>query len=45
MWEVTGSREHVWREGQIKGDSQVSGLDSWVLISLTRRGSRVEGVV
>lgn len=45
MWEVNGSRERVWREGGIKGGSQVSGLDSWVLISLSGRGSRVEGVV
>lgn len=28
MWEVNGSREHVWREGGIEGDSQVSG---WIV--------------
>ena len=35
MWEVNRVRERVWREGGVKDDAQVSGLDSWIGVDLT----------
>lgn len=46
MWEVNGFREHVWREGRIKGDSLAPGSDSCLGADFTLwGGSGVEGVV